>query len=783
MGGRWGGHYRNAKRRELNAIFLDTLSQDLARLSTDQEIARLAAAQIGSHLGIDGCQFLEYDAAQYVVSITFAWDTQESNAIVGTYRISDFIPVEVVELLSNGRQFIVSDTLADASTSASAAQFAQLGVAALVSTPYLSDGRWKAALNASCHQPHVWRDDELALLRELTERIWARIERVRAEAALRQNQAQLVAILEQLPVGVGVTNDAGLLLVLNSAMRHYMPERIPARDTQRRHRWQAWAADGTPLDPEQWPAIRSLRGEVVVPGVEFLFTDDDGSEKWLVLTTAPLRDDVGAVVGAIVVVQDIDERKRAAARRLDEEQRLYAQEQRARAQAEETNRLKDEFLATVSHELRTPLTAFLGYAQMLQLRKRDEAYVARTVEKMVRNAQAQAQLIDDLLDVSRVVSGRLRIEPQPIDLSAVVRAALDTILPTIETKTIQLQIDLNPEAAPIIGDANRLQQVVWNLLSNAAKFTPTDGTIYVQLTAEAGHARLTVRDTGQGIAADFLPFVFEQFRQGDSTSQRTHGGLGLGLAIVRHLVELHGGSVAATSDGPGQGATFTVRLPLAPQTNATSLHAASTALHECPPELSGLRVLLVDDELDILELMHRCAQAVVAHCCACVRARARRSMLCRAGSPMCSSPTLRCRARTATGLFAMCVNWRLSARVATAAALTAYVRVEDRLRVLSAGFQLYIPKPVEPAELRNVVARLAGDARPALGRARTIPYLRSSTCQARVDACNGTICVGLAARPNTAARSSRALAVAVKRSQPPSGTLARPTASPAASRS
>ncbi len=392
-------------------------------------------------------------------------------------------------------------------------------------------------------------------------------------------------------------------------------------------------------------------------------------------------------------------------------QLLYAQEQAARAQAEEASRLKDEFLATVSHELRTPLTAFLGYAELLQRRPRDEAYVARTVAKMVRSAKDQAQLIEDLLDVSRIVNGKLRIELQRIDLGEVVGAALDTVRPTLDAKGLSLHLRLDPEAAVILGDANRLQQVVWNLLANATKFTPPGGSIFVQLEPEGREAVLSVRDTGQGISPAFLPFVFDRFRQADSTSTRVQGGIGLGLSIVRHLVELHGGSVGAMSPGEGQGATFTVRLPRlivgggpADDGWAGEGHSAQPLY---PHELRGLRVLLVDDQPAILEVL----QDVLEPCGVIVQA--------------CSS---------ARGALEALRSWRPDVLVSDiampnedgywlidavralppdvggatpAVALTAYVRVEDHLRVMAAGFQQYVPKPVEPAVLQHVLARLA----------------------------------------------------------------------------
>ena len=411
---------------------------------------------------------------------------------------------------------------------------------------------------------------------------------------------------------------------------------------------------------------------------------------------------------------DAVERARARAALHESEarlQQLYAQEQAARAQAEEASRLKDDFLATVSHELRTPLTAFLGYSQMLQRRKYDEAYVGRTVGKLVQSAKSQAQIIEDLLDVSRIVSGKMRIEAQSIDLVPVIYAALDTVRPAVEAKGLHLQIDLSPDAGTIIGDPNRLQQVVWNLLSNAAKFTPAGGSIQVRLERNAHDAQLTVSDTGPGISAAFLPYVFDRFRQADSASNRAHGGLGLGLSIVRHLVELHGGTVQVASAGAGT--TFTVRLPLADDDKTTVLGMTSAASNkpgsteECPRELDGLRILVVDDQPDILELLHE----ILAACGAVVR--------------MCS---------TARDALETVQTWQpdllvsdiampgedgywlirnirqlppAGGGVIPAVALTAYVRMEERLHVLAAGFQLYVPKPIEPLELRIAVARLA----------------------------------------------------------------------------
>ncbi len=249
--------------------------------------------------------------------------------------------------------------------------------------------------------------------------------------------------------------------------------------------------------------------------------------------------------------------------RLEEERaQLLVQEQKARAEAEKLNRLKDEFLSTVSHELRTPLNAILGWSQILRFNKVDEARMHRALETIERNARSQAHLIDDLLDISRIITGKIRLNVQAVDLLPLIEAAIETVRPAADAKNIRLQSVLDPAAGPVLGDSERLQQIVWNLLSNAIKFTPKHGRVQVCLQRINSHVEIIVADTGQGISAEFLPYVFERFRQADNSITRSFGGLGLGLAIVRQLVDLHGGSVHAESPGEGQGAIFTVKLPL-----------------------------------------------------------------------------------------------------------------------------------------------------------------------------------------------------------------------------
>ena len=388
---------------------------------------------------------------------------------------------------------------------------------------------------------------------------------------------------------------------------------------------------------------------------------------------------------------------------------LLAREQRARAEAETANRIKDEFLATLSHELRTPLNAVLGWAITLRSGRLDDATAARALEAIERNARAQSQLIEDLLDISRIVTGKLRLDVRPVEPAAVVEAALDAVRPAAESKGIVLDTALEAQSGPVYADPDRLQQVVWNLLTNAIKFTPSGGRVEVRLQRTASSAVIVVQDTGQGIAADLLPHVFDRFRQADSSSTRTHGGLGIGLALVRHLVELQGGRVAAESDGPGKGATFRVRLPvLAPLPDAAEPRLLGRRMSSTTPlgTLNGIRVLVVDDERDTLELF----DGILAMSGAEVRGAL--------GTAEALEILAGWRADVIVSDIEMPHDdgYALIRRVRAlpaehggatpAVAVTAHGSLDDRVRALAAGFQTHLPKPVEPAELVAVVASL-----------------------------------------------------------------------------
>jgi len=437
----------------------------------------------------------------------------------------------------------------------------------------------------------------------------------------------------------------------------------------------------------------------------------DGTLIDISLTVSPVRDVAGNIVGASKIARDITERKR-----LDRErEESLAREQAARRQAEEASRMKDEFLATVSHELRTPLNAILGWASILQMNLSDPEAAGKAAESIERNARAQNQLIDDLLDISRIITGRMRLEVQPVDVPVVIQAAVNAIRPAVDAKEIRLQVVLDPAAGTVSGDPNRIQQIIWNLLANAVKFTPKRGRVQVRLERINSHVEITVSDTGRGISPQFLPFVFDRFRQAESSFSRTQGGLGLGLSIVRQLVDLHGGTVEAESEGEGHGATFSVKLPVI-ISKRISRYTGTLELKEMPgrsnhptqlPSLANLKLLVVEDEADarelLITLLKECgaeAQAVATAKDGLARLREWKPdvLISDIGMPYEDGFSLIGKVRALP---------KEEGGQVPAIALTAHVRDEDRLQALASGFDAHVGKPMEPLELVTVIANLA----------------------------------------------------------------------------
>lgn len=586
-----------------------------------------------------------------------------------------------------------------------------------------------------------------------------------AGLALRDSEARLTALLEQLPVGVGLTDLDGRFLIRNTLLNEFVGDRIPSRDPTSQQRWNAWDADGNDLDPSEWPGARALRGEVASSGCEMLYTAGDGKQIWTRVVSVPFRDQSDELTGIIVVFQNIDDQIRtenrlevifrvselirtihdasdlsyavagtvgkhlnvrrclfnetdvekdleivhrdycdgaasvAGEHRISdyssvtsvdmqtgktvvnfdsktdprtaadyaksyeptgerayvavplmregrwvaslwasddqprqwskeevsllqtvaertwtaieklraeaERERLLQSEQEARDAAEKANQLKDEFLATLSHELRNPLNVILGYSELL-LRMPEigqSAKLTQMAEALRRNAQSQSQLINDLLDLSRLQRGKISLNQEPVSLAAIIDSAVDTVRTDASAKGVTINLNVSDQLLLVDGDRLRLQQIAWNVLNNAVKFTPEGGRIDISLSSKNDHAVVVVTDTGQGIDPVFLPHVFEMFRQADSSNSRRHGGLGIGLALVRQLVQLHGGTISAESEGPNKGSRFTVRLPLLHETATLASPARASSDGVKLNLLSQMSFLIVDDSEDTIVML------------------------------------------------------------------------------------------------------------------------------------------------------------------------------------
>jgi PAS domain S-box-containing protein len=444
----------------------------------------------------------------------------------------------------------------------------------------------------------------------------------------------------------------------------------------------------------------------------------DGRRLYVESVTVTVLDESSQLLGFAHFLRDVTEKHRISTER----EQLLESERAARNEAERASRTKDEFLATLSHELRTPLNAVIGWTQVLRKTKDLPPDATNALNVIDRNARAQAQIIADLLDMSSIISGKVRLDVQRLDMASIVEATVETVRPTAQAKGVRLKSVLDPKAGPVRGDPNRLQQVLWNLLSNAVKFTPKDGLVTVSLARVNSHLEIEVADSGEGIDPGFLPHVFDRFRQADASTIRKHGGLGLGLSIVKQLVELHGGSIAAKSPGHGLGSSFRVSLPLmaahhpidspGEQALAETQAEAWSVDGICDTDLSGMKVLVVDDELDARSLIQRLLQdckadvitaASVAEALEIIVGETPDVIVSDIGMP----------GEDGYGLIRRVRALQNGKSGIPAIALTAYARIEDRVKAINAGFQLHLSKPVEPVELVAMVNSLG--RRPGAG--------------------------------------------------------------------
>ncbi|HEY9612355.1 PAS domain S-box protein [Allocoleopsis sp.] len=523
-----------------------------------------------------------------------------------------------------------------------------------------------------------------------------------AQEALRTSEERFRVIVNQATAGITLTDLTGQFLLANQRfcdiVGYSMAELLHKRKQDITH-------------PEDRPHHTELFQRLVTQGQDFVidkrYIRKDGSEVWVSNHVVATRDSSGKPQNVIAIVLDITERKRAEVERAT----LLTREQAARVEAEAANRIKDEFLAVLSHELRSPLNPILGWSRLLQTRKFDAARTAEALAIIERNAKLQAELIEDLLDVSRILQGKLSLNAAPVALASAIEAAMETVRLAAEAKSIQMYTQLEPEVGAVSGDASRLQQIIWNILSNAIKFTPPGGRVDIRLERMGSQAQITVSDTGKGIPVDFLPYVFDYFRQADATTTRNFGGLGLGLAIVRHLVELHGGTVQADSPGEGQGATFIVRLPLLPSQPRSDWDSEQP---KPSLDLQGVEILVVDDDADTREFVAFLLEQYGARVRAVGSAGAALTALSQSvpdvllsdiGMPDMDGYMLMQQVRTLPPEQGGQIR---------AIALTAYAGEINYQQAIAAGFQNHLSKPVEPAELVAVVTSLAKPSRSKL---------------------------------------------------------------------
>jgi PAS domain S-box-containing protein len=506
-------------------------------------------------------------------------------------------------------------------------------------------------------------------------------------------EAGLTFVTDRVPVFIAQLDERERYVFVNRPYAgHYgrRPEDIIGRHLREVIGEQAYA--------ELEPHVRVVLGK----GRDAIWETAEGAKHFQFRATVARNDD-RRTHGLLIVGTDITKRKL-----------IEIELERAKRDAEAASRAKEDFLAVLSHELRTPLTAVYGWARMLRSGRLDGEAASRALDVIMRNADAQVRLIEDLLDVSRITSGKMRLDVRPVDLQGVIQAAIDAVRPAADAKEIRLQCVLDPRAVGMTGDPDRLQQVIWNLLMNAVKFTPKRGRVQVHLHRANSHVEIVVSDTGQGISEQQLPHLFERFHQTASASTRSHTGLGLGLALVRHLVELHGGKVTVQSPGEGQGATFTVELPVAiahrEQEREARVHPAARAvpINAVGPSLRGLRVLVVDNDRDSLDLVHAILVSSGAEVRACASASEGLMVLQQWRPDVLISDIEMPGEDGYTFIRKVRALDFTHGGKTPALALTAYGRVEDRLRTLSAGYGMHVSKPVDPAELAAVVASLAG---------------------------------------------------------------------------
>ncbi|HEY9906165.1 MAG TPA: ATP-binding protein, partial [Thermosynechococcaceae cyanobacterium] len=737
--------------------FRVSLTDALRPLASPVEIQSTASRILGQHLGANRVAYFEVRGADYVVERDYV---KGATALAGRYPIDSF-GSKLLAAYRTGRPVSASSVEVDPSLSPEQkAVYAALQIGAYIGIPLIKEGKFVAGLAVHSAGSRAWTPDEVVLAAEVAERTWAAVDRARAEAVvaadlqdtqrLRELGTRLVIegdiqtlYQEVLSAAISLTQaDAGTVQILDADTQDLVLLATQGFErTMTEHFYRVNVSSQTSCGVAFKNGDRRFI-DFDVPQSE----DPDGSMQlhkeagYLSGQSTPLITRSSKLIGMVSThwhnrhrpsereLRFLDLLARQAADLIEQRQtvaereHLLFREQAAREEAERANRIKDEFLAVLSHELRSPLNPILGWTHLLQQGKLDEARQATALQTINRNAKLQSQLIEDLLDISRIMQGKLSLTAAPCNLASVVSAALETVRLAAESKRIAVLLDLEDGIAPINGDAARLQQVVWNLLTNAVKFTPEDGQVTVELRQTGQLAQLRVTDTGKGISPLFLPHMFEYFRQEDGSTTRSFGGLGLGLAIVRQIVEMHGGTVRAESLGEGKGATFTVQLPTMHQTAAIPLGTTDDHQTDADVPLANVQILLVDDEPDSREfgafLLEQSGATVTAVASGAEALQVLEQLspdvlVSDIGMPGLDGYMLLQQIRTREASRSNPRSLDLGGAMPAfsearlpAIALTAYAAEIDQQRALQAGFQKHITKPIQPEALVQAIASL-----------------------------------------------------------------------------
>ncbi len=697
-------------RSEERFRFLSDLSEVTRDLTDPEEVMVAVAEKLGRHLQTSRCAYADVEADSDRFAIRHDY-TDHCSSTVGEYQLAQFGERAVATLRAN-QTLAIHDVDTEIADPDAAAMFNRIGIKAVICCPLMRGNRLYALMAVHQTVARRWSTEEIELVQAVVDRSWAYIERARISRDLLQMNHRLRLAQRAGRVGVFewiIREDR--VIWSPELERLYGVEEGAFEGTL-----DAWRSRVVPEDADRVVAgmQEAMQRRQTDYTYEFRAVLPDQSHRWLIGQAQFFFDSTGRATRMIGVNVDNTEQRRL----LETRETLLETERLARAEAERVSQMKDEFLATLSHELRTPLNAVLGWATILRSGKADAEDFRQGLETIDRNARSQAQIIEDLLDMSRIISGKVRLDVQRVELSSILKAVIDTMRPTAQTKGVRLQAVLDPLASTISGDPNRLHQIFWNLVSNAIKFTPKGGRVHMVLERVNSQIDVSIIDTGEGIDPEFLPFVFDRFRQADASTTRIHGGLGLGLAIVKQLVELHGGRVRAKSPGLGHGATFIVSFPLLvihpdpdePLERRTSYMVPPSVREALQPSFSieGVKVLVVDDEPDARLLVQRVLRdsgamvttaASAAEALSMVEQQPPDVLVSDVGIPGEDGYSLIRKVRalgSAGGVYVPAI------------ALTAYARSEDRMRAILAGFQMHMAKPVDPVELITMIASLAG---------------------------------------------------------------------------